>query len=216
MPNDVPQQATFRTTRVGLGLSMRSSPGRSSGDGLVLRAVVPSRQGHRSELCFRAAGWRRGVSFGLWAGLAWRFEARRVLTCLAGLAFGSVWLWALILTTTQTWHRGRIRWFAAQLCATVVVTTFLAIAALCRRHFELARHPLVSPPRPPKPFQFSLRQLMLLVFAACVTLGVGRARNGLFPPTGDDHVVAVRASLFLWLASTVAVVGSFVPKRLGI
>jgi len=153
---------------------------------------------------------------GLWAGLAWRFEARRVLTCLAGLAFGSVWLWALILTTTQTWHRGRIRWFAAQLCATVVVTTFLAIAALCRRHFELARHPLVSPPRPPKPFQFSLRQLMLLVFAACVTLGVGRARNGLFPPTGDDHVVAVRASLFLWLASTVAVVGSFVPKRLGI
>ena len=74
---------------------------------------------------------------GLWAGLAWRLEARRVVTCLAGLALGSVWLWALILTTTQTWHRSRIRWFAAQICATVIVTTFLATAALSRRYFEL-------------------------------------------------------------------------------
>lgn len=151
---------------------------------------------------------------GLWAGLAWRNEARRALTCLAGMALGTAWFWALILIVTQTWHRERIRWLVAQLCITVMATTFVSAATMRWRWVELARRPHVSPTTAPRPFQFSLWQLMLFVCVACLILGIGRALNLFCPPTSDEHVAAVLYSTFMWLFSAAALAGVLMPKRL--
>ncbi|HET6881017.1 MAG TPA: hypothetical protein VFI31_12725 [Pirellulales bacterium] len=84
---------------------------------------------------------------GLWAGLAWRRETRRALSCIAGMVLGSAWLWSIVLTATQTWHRDRLRWFAARICLTVIVTTFAGTAVVRWRWLELARQDGARQPR---------------------------------------------------------------------
>lgn len=138
------------------------------------------------------------------AGLAWRRELRCTLACAGGLIAGTAWIWALILTTTQTWHRERIREYAAFACITVVATALGLILAMRWRWLELVRHPQTAEPRRRETFQFSLRQLMLLVFAEGVTLGVGRLLGASNPRIFDEHAFVGVCSVLVPLLAVVS------------
>lgn len=148
------------------------------------------------------------------AGLASRLRLRRTLVCAGGLIAGMGWLWALLLTTTQTWHRKRIREDAAFVCLTVEATALGLILAMRWRGLELARHPRIAEPRRREIFQFSLRQLMLFVFAEGVILGVGRLLGASNVRVFDEHTFVATCSVLVPLSAVVSLVLVLSPFRL--
>lgn len=152
---------------------------------------------------------------GLWGGLAWRWRRRRVVFCIIGVMLGSAWLWGLTLTATQAWHRAGERWDAAKLCSTAVLTTAACCAALRWRWRELARYPNILPPRQPRPFQFSLRQLMLVLLAISVALAIGRALGLVSAGAADERMMLTVYSMFMWLFSTILLAAVLAPAKLG-
>jgi hypothetical protein len=153
---------------------------------------------------------------GMWAGLAWRRTLRRAFACAAGLTLGTVWVWELLLTATQTWHRERICEYAAWLCVTAVATAFAGTLALRWRWLELVRFPKTAERRQRDDLQFSLRQLMLLVSANGLTLGLGRALSEFFSQGANEHAVAAFYSVFIAVFSVIVLLGMLAPGRLGL
>lgn len=150
------------------------------------------------------------------AGLAWRVKLRRALVCAGGLIAGTAWIWALLLTATQTWHRQRIREYAACAFITVVAAALGLTLAMRWRWLELVRHPQIAEPRRREFFQFSLRQLMLLVFAEGVILGVGRLLGASNPRVFDEHAFVGACSVLMPLLAVVSLLPVLSPSRLAL